>query len=67
MIESGRNEQGVVTNGVTLRTIVEGSGPLAILLRRAEGDAEEDDRGRGEDSHGHPLPVIRGNRSPERP
>ncbi|MEM7338782.1 MAG: alpha/beta hydrolase [Actinomycetota bacterium] len=32
MLESGRNEAQVETNGVTLRVIVEGEGPLAILL-----------------------------------
>lgn len=32
MLESGRNEQLIETNGVTLRTVVEGDGPLAILL-----------------------------------
>ncbi len=32
MLESGRHEQLIETNGVTLRTIVEGEGPLAVLL-----------------------------------
>ncbi len=32
MLESGRNEQVIETNGVQLRTIVEGDGPLAVLL-----------------------------------
>ena len=33
MVDSaGRNEEFIDTNGVTLRTIVEGDGPLAILL-----------------------------------
>ena len=29
---AGRSEQYIETNGVTLRTIVEGEGPLVILL-----------------------------------
>ena len=33
MLDSaGRDEQYIQTNGITLRTIVEGDGPLAILL-----------------------------------